>query len=70
MTTFSEIVDAADDLSLDQQQALVEILRRRIATSNRAALVRDVEAARQEYQQGGCRSVTAKDLMDEARNDS
>lgn len=31
MTTFSEVVDAADNLSADEQETLLEILRRRIA---------------------------------------
>ena len=46
MPTFSDVVDAADDLSVDEQETLVEILRRRIAKRNREALVRDVAEAR------------------------
>jgi hypothetical protein len=51
MTTFSEIVEAADLLSVDEQATLLEILQRRIATRNRASLVRDIAEARSELQE-------------------
>ena len=52
MTTFSEILEAADGLSVDEQQTLLVILSRRIGEHNRAQLVRDVAAARVEFAAG------------------
>jgi len=49
MNTFSDVVDAADDLTIDEQETLLEILRRRIAVHKRDALVRDVADARAEF---------------------
>ena len=70
MTTFSEIVDAADDLSVDEQETLVEILRRRIAKRNRAVLVQDVTEARAEFRGGTVRATSVGDIMDEVRRES
>ena len=58
MTTFSEIVEAADRLSVDEQETLIEILQRRIADRNRARLVRDVEEARDEFSRGLARPAS------------
>ena len=70
MTTFSEVVDAADDLSVDEQETLLEILRRRIAKRNRDALVRDVADARAEFRSGSAGATSVSDLMDEVRGES
>ncbi len=70
MTTFSDVVDAADDLSVDEQETLVEILRRRIAKRNRDALVRDVVNARAEFQGGKTRATSVSDILDEVRGES
>ncbi|MCH8828000.1 MAG: hypothetical protein IID45_00325 [Planctomycetes bacterium] len=70
MTTFSEVVDAADCLSVDEQETLLEILRRRIAKRNRDALVCDVADAREEFQNGKTQATSVNDIMDEVRSES
>ena len=69
MTTFSDIVDAADSLSVDEQEALVEILRRRIAAKNRDVLARDIADARAKFQSGLARAASVSDIMDEVRGE-
>ena len=66
MPTFADIVDAADKLSVDEQEALLEILRRRIATRNRAEIARDVQSARTEHASGQSHVATVAQIMDEA----
>lgn len=70
MTTFSDVVDAVDDLSVDEQETLVEILRRRIAKRNRDALVHDVAEARAEFQAGQACASSVSDIMEELRGES
>jgi hypothetical protein len=70
MTTFSDVVDAADNLSVDEQETLLEILRRRIAKRNRDALVRDVADARAEFHSGKTRATSVSEIMDEVRGES
>jgi hypothetical protein len=65
MTTFAEIVDAADRLSADEQLTLLEILRRRLAERDRQQLVRDVADARAEYASGTAPPTSVKQIMDE-----
>ncbi len=70
MTTFAEIVDAADKLTLDEQESLISILRRRIAEQNRAQLAREVAQARNEHQSGQSVKATTAQIMDEIRDAS
>jgi len=70
MPTFSDVVDATGDLSVDEQETLVKILRHRIAMQNRNALVRDVADARAEYRDGQICTKSISDIMDEVRGES
>ena len=62
---FVELLDAADRLSLDEQEALVEILHHRMVEHRRAELVKEIQDAEQEYRAGACRPVTPDELMGE-----
>lgn len=70
MTNFSQIVDAADCLSDEEQEVLLEILQRRIAERNRARLVREVAEARAEFAKGLARPATVKEIMDEVNGEA
>jgi hypothetical protein len=70
MTTFSEIVDAADSLSPDEQQVLVEILSRRLAERNRKQIVRDVEDARNEFASGSAQIASPDQIMNEVSGEA
>lgn len=63
--TFADVVDAADRLSLDEQQTLLEILHRRVAERGRKLLIQDVQEARDEQAQNQCRPATADEIMKE-----
>ncbi len=63
--TFGEVLDAADQLSLDERAALIDILRRRIADERRQQLLADVQEARAELAAGGGRAVTTDELIGE-----
>jgi hypothetical protein len=65
MTTFAEILDAASSLSADEQQALLEIMSRRIAERNRAGILRDVKSGREEIAVGSARPTSVSDIMNE-----
>ena len=70
MNVFFDIVDATDNLSVDEQETLVEILRRRIAKRNRDAIVRDVSDAQAEFQSGKTCASSVSDIMREVRGES
>jgi hypothetical protein len=64
-TTFTEILDAADQLSPEDQENLIEILQKRLRYRRRAALVRDVQEAQKEFAEGKCQPVTPAQLIKE-----
>jgi hypothetical protein len=70
MSTFSEILDAASDLSADEQATLLEILRQRLAERNRAQLVCHVNEARREFADGKARPASVDEIMNEARGEA
>jgi hypothetical protein len=66
MAIFSDVVDAADRLTTEEQEELVELLRRRLAERRRAELVREVQEARAEIAVGQARVASVDEIMDEA----
>jgi len=63
---FAEILEAAGNLSLEDQQALVEILNRRMIEQRRAELAEDIQQAQREFHSGSCQPATPEGLMKEA----
>ena len=66
--TFDSVLDEAEQLSLDEQETLVEVLRHRVAEHRRNQIVRDVQAAREEFLRGDCLPTTAADLLAELQS--
>ena len=62
---FGEIVEAADRLSLDEQESLLDILHRRIIERRRAKLAQDIQDARIELQKGNYQPTTPGEIMAE-----
>lgn len=62
---FSEVLEAVGQLSPDEQDTLIEILRRRLAEEGRKRVIRDIHEARQEFSSGSCKSVSVDELMGE-----
>jgi hypothetical protein len=62
---FGEVLEAADQLSPEDQQALIAILHRRLAQAGRHRVADDVQEARQEFAAGRCRPATPDELMRE-----
>lgn len=64
-TTFGEILEAASELTLDEQESLIGILQNRLRERRRKAVVRDVLEATEEFAEGKCQPVTPSQLMEE-----
>jgi hypothetical protein len=65
LTAFGDVVEAADKLSLAEQEALIEVLHRRLIERRRDELARDIQQAHEEFDAGRCRPVTPEELMKE-----
>ena len=62
---FAQVLEEAGNLSTEDQQALIDILRRRIEDRRREVLSSEVREARAEYNEGRCRPATPEDLAEE-----
>lgn len=63
--TFAEILETIDRMSVEDQEALIEIVRRRALERSRKRLAAEVQEARREFEDGRTQPTTAGDLMDE-----
>ena len=63
--SFGEILEAADQLSLDEQASLIEVLRLRVTERRREELAREIQEARREFQAGQCRPKTPAEVLKE-----
>jgi hypothetical protein len=63
--SFGEVLEVADQLSQEEQEELIAILRRRLAQAGRQRLAAEVQEARQEFAEGRCVPATPDELMRE-----
>jgi hypothetical protein len=70
MQTFSELVDAAGELTSDEQAELIAILQRRVVETNRQQILQDIAASRAEHLAGQAEMRTASQVIDEIRRES
>jgi hypothetical protein len=66
-STFDRALATVDALAVDEQEALVDVVQKRIAATRRAALAEAVGGSRRDYRRGRVRRGTADDLMAELR---
>jgi len=52
-------------LSLEEQETLIDIVRRRMAERGRKILAAEIREARQEFAEDRCQPATADELMKE-----
>jgi hypothetical protein len=63
--TFADLVEAAEQLQLEEQEDLIHILNNRLRDRKRAELIKDVAEAQQEFAQGKCKPMTPEQIMGE-----
>ena len=61
--SFGEVLDTVEQLSLEDQEALTDIIRRRIIEQRRAELAKDIQEAQEEFKAGNARPVTPDELI-------
>ena len=64
-SSFSDILEVADHLPLEDKEALIDILRHRADEERRARIVREVGASDQEYRKGKSKVGTVRQIMSE-----
>ena len=60
---FSDLVDAVDQLSLEEQMALIEIVRRRLIEHRRDQLADEIQEAQRDLRAGRCQPATPDEIL-------
>jgi hypothetical protein len=63
--TFADLIEAAEQLPLEEQEDLIHILKNRLRDLKRAELVKAVAEAQQEFAQGKCKPMTPAQIIEE-----
>jgi len=66
-TPFAEVLEAADHLTAEEQEALLELLHKRMTERRRAELAADVQASGKEFREGRCRPSNPGEICREMR---
>jgi len=64
-STFQQALEAVEALSLSDQEALLDLLQKRLADQRRRALVKEITEVRQEYSQGQAKFGAVSDFLAE-----
>jgi len=65
---FGDVLEAVEKLSLEEQQALIDVMHRRLIERRREALARDMEDAGREFEAGQCQPATPAEIMKEIQS--
>ena len=67
MTTFEQILEQITELPLEQQEALSEIVKRRISQGRRKELASSSQEALTEFKTGNLKTLSATEAISELR---
>ncbi len=67
-SAFADVLDAAEQLDVEAQAALVAVLSRRLAERGRERVADTVAQARREFAAGQCQPLTAAEIVREAQS--
>ena len=68
MTTYATTLEAADRLTIEEQEELAATLRRRIAEKRRAEVVAGVLESRRAFARGKCKPASVAAIMRRVRS--
>ena len=66
-SAFAEVLDAAEQLDVEDQAELVAVLSRRLAERGRERVAASVAQARREFAAGQCQPMPAAEIVPEAQ---
>ena len=61
---FGDVVEAAGHLPFEEQEELIEIVRKRMIAKRRGELLQDIKETEREYRQGQCARMTADETVE------
>jgi hypothetical protein len=64
-SVFDQALDAVERLTLDEQETLADIVRKRIAERRRQQILEDIHESRRELAEGKAKPATVDEIMRE-----
>lgn len=64
-TTFAEVLETIETLTVDEKETLVDILQHRLQENKRQRIVESVKESRREFENGELKSSSVDDIMKE-----
>ena len=61
--SFDQLTDMIDQLSLDEQETLLQVLKQRVSMGQRQQIIDDVREAQEELATGRIRIMTPEEIM-------
>jgi hypothetical protein len=65
ISAFQKAIEVVESLSLQDQEALLELLHKRLAQQHRTQLVQDITSVRREFAQGSVQFGSVNDFLAE-----
>lgn len=65
ITNFDQVLDSVEKLSVEDQEALIDLVQRRLVERRRAEIATNIVKAQEEYQSGRVMRGTVDELMAE-----
>lgn len=65
MQRFTDVLDAAEELAVDEKEELIRILQNRLIESKRRQLQYEVKKSEREFELGLCKVMTPEEFMKE-----
>ncbi|MEH2253877.1 hypothetical protein [Nostoc sp.] len=67
LSRFDQVLESVEDLSVDEQKALIDLIRHRLAKRRRDVIAANIAQAQVEYQAGKVLRGTVTQIIDELR---
>ncbi|MBC7900765.1 MAG: hypothetical protein H7070_12020 [Saprospiraceae bacterium] len=64
-SNFADVLEAVDELPIDEKEMLVDILQHRMIEDRREALRVEIENSRREFAEGLCKPSTPEEILRE-----
>jgi hypothetical protein len=62
---FSDVLETIEEFTVDEKETLVDILQHRLSEHRRNQLLKEIETAEQEFEQGLCGTMSVDEFMQE-----
>lgn len=64
-THFSQVLDNVDQLSVEEQETLIQVVRHRLIDRRRKEIIQEIKEAEDDFKQGKAPPITPEALMKE-----